>query len=365
MKQRISSCLTASLKKRGAVLLGLVALLHLTGFAQNPTASYDAAKHLLSVNAQNAPMSKVVDALAKDGFALFIVDMDKDFNVTGKFTAAPVDDVLNELIPDKYHFFYRVSPQAEKVMFASAMSASSKNQRAQTGEKAAPASAGKGNQNAAETMTKLSDKSFRSEPKAENSDMAVAAPQRNAGKQQMAAEAAIKEDSGPKETASEEPKKGNRAAGEHLVVIFNVTKNGIEPVSASYEEGNFVPRNENTAIGNLAFVGVENGEVVLLDFFENPLEAHAVFDPANKSEHGAFPQESGYVAVKMPKKYGEAATAGKLSLQIASVDEKNRPELFKKMQSKTLKTADITRLGKVQVSAQQLEISKVGTINRN
>lgn len=333
------------------------------------SAKYHADKHTLTVSLQNTPVSGFIEALSREGFQLYIVDLDKDFTVSGTFSNAPADDVLEKIIPKTYHYFYRVNEQGEKTMFESAgISGAPKPMLNQSGDKLAAKPAVKATLGDVTRLQNLPNNKFRIQPASGNADAVIGAQKpKLPGRGAMAAAENVKPGAPVKSNVQEEAEMHGppaRVTDEHLVVTFKVTKTGIEPVRAAYEAGAYIPQDENTARKDYALIGIENNAVVLLESVENPLEARSIFDPSNKSDHGSFPQDEGYITVRMPKKYDNAAASGRLKLQLGKLEDAKRGDIFKKFRAKQLKSADLTTSLQVVRSAQSLNLSKITIAKR-
>ncbi len=333
---------------------------------------YNPAKHTLSLNIEKAPVSSLIDELAKQDFELFIVNQDTDFSVTGNFNEQPVDEVLAKVIPSKYRYFYRVNDKAATAMLQQKSIPQAATLK-QQGNKRMAAKSGLPKLTDAKAL--VADVKFKAAPK----DMTAiikkdAALERNTprlkGGEGMTSPKAIQPAS-VKASAKEKGEvvaKGRAGIGrggdEHTVVLFKVTKSGMEAVSQTVERGAYNPKNQSLK-GDFLVTGSDGSNVVFMQSVENPLESRAIYDPENGSpDHGTFELEENYIAVKMPKKYADATNAPKLKVQLAKVNPAESAEILQKFRTKQLRTTDLS--GKVEVikRAKQLDASII-KLNRN
>lgn len=322
------------------------------------TVKYQADKHLLTVMAQNAEIADLIEALSKENFQLFIVDLDRPFKINGNFNATPVDEVLEKLIPSRYHYYYRLSEEAEKTAFEQNnfkkfQSTDLKQEGDMTGGTAGPTAIlvppGQ--------LQNLSDK-LRIKPVVGNRDDAVKTKPKLIGTGSMLAVTKVKPGIIPildKEEIINPP----ATIPEHLVVTFKLTKTGIVPVSASYEAGAYVAPDEKSARGDHALIGIENEDIVLIEPMEDPLIAHSIFDPEKQIDHGFFIQEENYITVKMPKKYDQLINSNRLKLQFGKINELDKERIYLNTRLKKLKLSDLNNVFELKRSSTKLDLGNI------
>jgi len=328
---------------------------------------YNPERHTLTFRLQNAPVSAVIDALAQEGFLLFIVEKDRSFVLNGVQNDVPADDALAEIMPKAYHYFYRVNEQGDKALFEQS-AIGQKKMSDQKGDKRAAKRAATGVLLPAAQLQKLPANAYRLKPQAGDADAVIGRLQpKLPGTGVMGAPESLKPGAAAQPESTEEAAGAaslRKVTDEHLVVTFKVTKTGIEPVRAVLETGAYVPENESTAKGDYALIGVENSKVVLIESIANPLEAHSVFDPERKVEHGSFEQAESYITVKMPKKYTQTANYQKLKLQLTRFEVADRTAIYQKLKGNQLISTDFNKSVNILRSAPSLNLSKLQILKR-
>lgn len=319
---------------------------------------YQADKHLLTVMAQNAEIADFLEALSKENFQLFIVDLDRPFKVSGNFNAVPVDEVLEKLIPSRYHYYYRLSEEAEKTAFEQNnfkkfQSTDLKQEGDMTGGTAGPTTIlvppGQ--------LQNLNDK-LRIKPVVGNRDDALRTKPKLIGTGSMMAATKVKPGI-PPIIDKEEILNPQVSIPEHLVVTFKITKTGIVAVAASYEAGAYVAPDEKSARGDHALIGIENEDIVLVEPLDDPLEAHSIFDPEKQIEHGSFKQDENYITVKMPKKYDQLINSNRLKLQFGKINEMDKERIYLNTRLKKLKLSDLNNAFELKRSSSKLDLGNI------
>lgn len=323
------------------------------------TAKYQPDRHLLSVNAQNADISELLEVLAKENFQLFIVDLDRPFKVNGNFNAAPVDEVLEKLIPERYHYYYRLSEEAEKTAFEQNNFRKFQNpDLKQEGDMTTGASGPNTILIPPGQLQNLGGK-LRIKPVVVNRDDALGnLKPKLLGTGSMLSVTKVKQGVPPL-IDREEILNPPTSIPEHLVVTFKITKSGIVPVAASYEAGAYVAPDEKSVRGDHALIGIENEDIVLVEPLEDPLEARSIFDPENKIEHGSFKQEENYISIKMPKKYDQLINSNRLKLQFGKINDLDRERIYLNTRLKKLKVSDLNNVFELKRSNSKLDLGNI------
>lgn len=336
------------------------------------SARYNAAKHSLTIQASNTPISAIIAELAKSEFSLFIQDLDTDFRVTGRYLDRPVDEVLAKMIPAKYHYHYRVNDEATEVMLKqkSNIPIAKLEQR---GSKVASKKQALPKLAAAETL--VSKTKFEARPKAANSDASLKQLPRAKTSASMKTASSLKpmpsrEKEELRTIQLESKQRGGsvrqkNGADEHVVVTFRVTENGMEAVESKTEAGRYIP-SEQAITNEFVVTGSEGGKVIFLESVGNPLIRHSITDPSKgmTQGHGDFKQAEGYVTVKMPKKYANVGAARNLKVELAQLNKSGVDEVLQKFQKQQLRTSDLSRSTEIISRAPSIDLSKTNIIKR-
>ncbi|MEM9991521.1 MAG: hypothetical protein AAF738_07125 [Bacteroidota bacterium] len=329
------------------------------------SAKYNAATHTLSIQASNTPISALIAELEKQDFSLFIQDLTTDFQITGRYSAKPVDEVLQALIPDQYHFHYRISDEATERMLRQKSTANNSLQKKaqQSGSKTRAKKQNLPKLAAADAL--VSSVKFSDEIKATNKDLSLKQPPRFKSPASMKAPEQIKGNTQKGKSEAERRKASVSAddEGEHVVVTFRVTPSGMEAVATSIEKGKYIAAKQ-TITNDFVVTGNEAGKVVFLESVDNPLVGHSVTIHSHKDGshqhhgHGEFKYDEGYVTVKMPKKYANASAARNLNIELAALQKDRADNLLQKFQQQKLRSVEVTRAATIISKAPTLDISK-------
>lgn len=344
--------------KKYVILAALLCMSCWCASAQGPAlAEYDPQSHTLSLKARNARLSSLAEALSTQGVQLYFDGLPQGFTSDADLIDSPLDEVLLRIIPEDVAYFYRVSPEAEAAMAKQAVSTPA--MRPQPVQKSRQIAA-----RAAARPRMAEPEAIISRPEApEAARMAEErgnGPLMSTNRQELAAETRTARVSSPRPVRNLAP--GNK--DKHLVVLFRVTENAIEPVSASLEPGAWQSSDEAAILGDYAVIGLEGDEVVLAEGMPDPLEARSIFDPGQDSHHGAFRQEEAYIAVKMPEKYAQKTSARKLSLQLERVGDLDRAALIQKAKARRQNATANSRPMEAPRVIENLDLSGITILNQ-
>lgn len=348
--------------KKYVILAALLCMSCWCASAQGPAlAEYDPQSHTLSLKARNARLESLAEALSAQGVQLYFDGLPQGLTFDADLTDSPLDEALSRVIPEDVAYFYRVSPEAEAAMAKQAVSIPAmRPQPVQKSRQIAARAAARPRMAEPEAIISRPEAPQGQPEAARMAEERGNGPLMSTNRQELAAETRTARASSPRPVRNLAP--GNK--DKHLVVLFRVTENAIEPVSASLEPGAWQSSGEAAILGDYAVIGLEGDEVVLAEGMPDPLEARSIFDPAKGSHHGAFRQEEAYIAVKMPEKYAQKTSARKLSLQLERVGDLDRAALIQKVKARRQNATANSRPMEAPRVIENLDLSGITILNQ-